>query len=88
MLTDFFGGSAVHVCVWGGYIIWRSNKYMILCMRHLVSEADVIPPLHFTDPSRFQQALMVKAVWDTKVMTVSERENTNIYSVWFWLMLC
>ncbi len=61
---------------------------MILCMRHLVSETDVIYPFNFTDLSRFQHALMVKAVWDTKVMTVSERENTNICSVCFWLMLC
>ncbi len=55
--------------------------YVLLCMRHLVSEADVIPLVHFTDPSRFQQTLIVKAVWDAQVITVSERENTNIYSV-------
>ncbi len=54
---------------------------MLLCMRHLVSEADVISPLHFTDQSRFQQTLIVKTVWDAQVITVSERVNTNIYSV-------
>lgn len=38
---------------------------------YLVSEADMIPPIHLTDPSRFQQTLMIKPVWDSKIMTVS-----------------
>jgi len=41
------------------------------CMRHLVSEADVISPVHFTDSSKLQQTLMVKTVSNAQVMTVS-----------------
>ncbi len=44
---------------------------------NLVSEADVIPPVDFTDLSRFQHALMVKAVRKAEIMTVSERENMS-----------
>jgi len=52
---------------------------MSVCIfMYLVSEADVILPLHITHSSRFQNALMVKAVWDAKVMTVSETIREDI----------
>ncbi len=45
---------------------------------NLVSEADVILPVEFTDSSRFQHALMVKTVRNAEIMTVSERENMSV----------
>lgn len=68
-----------------------SNKQKVIshqissgkCIMYLVPEADVISPVHITHSCRFQQTLIVKAVWDAEVMTVSEtiREDLNTHSI-------